>query len=488
VWSLVATLAAAVLGGGASSMLLGQGIVGRVRRLTANVDRFVRGEPIVPSRRSYDEIGRLTTHLGNVGDELERRQAALGASRDEALHATQAKDEFLSHMSHELRTPLTAILGFGEILQAEELDEDNRECVDHIVKAGHHLLALINEILDIAKLESGHLTVSLEPVYLAGVVDESLALMQHQAVRSAITVAARVDRDLAVVADQQRLKQVLLNLVSNAVKYNRDGGRVDLAARQAGDRARITVTDTGAGIPPDGLEKLFRPFERLDAAKTGIEGSGVGLALTKGLVEAMQGEIGVDSEVGVGSTFWVELTLATAPPDEVAGLPRRDDQATTGRAGAPELEPVPAPEHGTPEPTPAGTVADAAASPEGPTVLYIEDNPANVRLLESVFQDRPERLEVAVEGQLGIQLARQLEPCLVLLDLHLPDLGGDEVLRALRADPLTADIPVVVISADATPERADQMAADGVTAFLSKPIDAIRLLELVDRLTAVHPG
>jgi CheY-like chemotaxis protein len=312
---------------------------------------------------------------------------------------------------------------------------------------------LINEVLDIAAIEAGGLQVSLEPVAVADVVAEAVTLMRPLADQHGILlVGPDQPSDDQVLGDRQRLKQILLNLLSNAVKYNRPAGSVHLTCEQvAGDRLRIKVTDTGLGIPPEGFERLFVPFDRLESRQSPIEGTGLGLPLSKGLAEAMGGTLELASVPQQGSSFWVELPLAEAP-----------ELGAGQEAGS-------APEQGKAEPT-------------GPalTVLYIEDNVSNLQLVERVMQRRGIALISAMRPQLGLDLAGEHRPDLVLLDLHLPDMPGQEVFRRLQANPKTADIPVVVLSADARPSLITDMLQRGVRAFLTKPLDVRELLELLD--------
>jgi signal transduction histidine kinase len=450
--TLAVGLVVGAAAGVAGAILSGRGIARRLEQVADNADRYSRGEAPMPTPVTCDEIGQMEEKLAEASARLDAEHTQALLSRDEAMAATRAKDEFLSRMSHELRTPLTAVIGFGQLLQLSDLSDDDRESADLVVKAGRHLLSLINEVLDIARIESGHLSLSLEPIALHDVVAESLALMGPAADARQVTVEDGTDAAVVVMADRQRVKQVLLNLVSNAVKYNREGGRITLrtAVHEPGT-VRLSVSDTGYGIGPDGLTRIFAPFERLEAVHTTVEGTGVGLALSKSLVEAMGGTIGVTSEPGVGSTFWIDLIEAEAPV--IDGLP---------------VEPMSA----------------AAAARVGGTVLYIEDNPANVRLMQRLFRDRPETLEVVAQGRLGVDLARQLQPRLILLDLHLPDLDGHEVLARLRADPTTTQLPVVVLSADASPRRAERLVDQGAVAYVTKPIDVAELLALVERFTS----
>jgi signal transduction histidine kinase/ActR/RegA family two-component response regulator len=386
-------------------------------------------------------------------------EAALEVARDEAHAASQQKSAFLANMSHELRTPLNAILGFGQLLALDRLDAAQREGVHHIVQAGQHLLGLVDEVLDIAKMERGGIRLSLEPVSLPAVLDGTLAMIAPLAERERITIHLEgPPAECYVRADNQRLRQVTMNLLSNAVKYNATGGQVLVRCGTPTDgTVRLEITDTGPGIDPADVPRLFRPFERLAAGDSHVEGTGLGLALSRHLVTAMGGRIGVESEPGVGSTFWIELPLADAPVPEP--LPERD--------------PEPEPGHGA-----------------GPgTVLYVEDNLSNVRLLERVLQRRPQlRMLVAMLGTLALDMAREHRPDLVLLDLHLPDLSGEHVLRSLRSDPRTAALPIVMLSADATSGQRARLIAQGATAYLTKPFDVTKLLDVLDRWAVAPLG
>ena len=396
-------------------------------------------------------ISRDVTDREAMEEELQR-------ARDEAEQANRAKSEFLSRMSHELRTPLNAILGFGQLLEMEELDQEQRESVAQILKGGRHLLGLINEVLDIARIEAGRVSLSIEPVAVKEVVGECLDLVRPLASERRVTleVDAPGGEDGYCMADRQRLKQVLLNLLSNAVKYNRPGGSATVRWSDApDDRLRMEVSDQGAGIPPEKLERIFVPFDRLGAEQTGVEGTGLGLALSKRLMEAMGGTLRVESVLGVGSTFIIDIAHATGHQAD-HDLPLEQD-------------PVP---------------VEAPASRH--TLLSIEDNPANLKLIQRLAARRPGwKLITAMQGSLGLDLARQHRPDLVLLDLGLPDLPGEEVLRLLREDPRTQDIPVIVVSADATPTQIRKLMAAGAMAYLTKPIDVRRFLALMDEtLTA----
>ena len=392
--------------------------------------------------------------LGISEDITERRSAddALRAAKEEAERANRAKSEFLSRMSHELRTPLNSILGFAQLLELDDLAADQADSVAHILKGGRHLLALINEALDIARIESGTIALSLEPVALDVMLDECLDLVRPQALARDIELVNADGRHRHVQADRQRLRQVLLNLLSNAVKFNRDGGTITVGCDHADDSVRVWVADTGPGLAAEQLDRLFTPFDRLDADATGVQGTGLGLALSLRLVEAMHGTMDVESAPGAGSTF--SFTLPVGHPEEVA-----DARRGRGIVAA----------------VPLGPPVDA-------TLLYIEDNLSNLRLVEQVLDRRPGvRLVSALQGSIGLELAIQHHPDLILLDVHLPDLGGDEVLQRLRAEPVTSGIPVVVVSADATSGQVRRFAGLGADQYLAKPIDIIELLEVLDR-------
>jgi signal transduction histidine kinase/ActR/RegA family two-component response regulator len=397
-------------------------------------------------------------HMAELEQRVADRTADVEAARLEAERANQAKTDFLSRMSHELRTPLNAVLGFAQLLEIEPLTTEQRESVDYILKAGRHLLGLIDEVLDISRIEAGRLSLSLEPIPLGEMIQEALELIRSLAATRNIRLAGAPPEpdDRCVLADRQRLKQVLLNLLSNAVKFNRPAGEVRVRVVDVGgDRHRVEVSDTGPGIPAEKMARLFTPFDRLGAEERGVEGTGLGLALCKRLVEAMRGTISVDSTVGQGSTFGVEFPRAASPA--------------------------------------AGVVLPAVAPGEAPrtagTVLYIEDNLPNLRLVERLLVHRPAvKLLPSMQGGLGVELAREHGPGLILLDLQLPDIPGTEVLERLRRDPRTSRIPVVVISADATPGQIHRLRSAGVREFLPKPLDVKRLLQILDEVLGPDVG
>jgi PAS domain S-box-containing protein len=392
----------------------------------------------------------------DVSDRIEL-EAALVEARDIARAASGAKSEFLSRMSHELRTPLNVVLGFAQLLQMEQLDHEHRSWVDQVLRAGRHLLDLINEVLDIARIESGALALSPEPVSLRDVVGEAVESLRPVAAANDVSLDYLVEGDdLYVHADRQRLLQVLFNLLANAAKYNRPNGTVLVTCRLRGaGSAEIRVSDTGIGIAAEHIERLFVPFDRLGAENSMIEGTGVGLSLSLRLVQAMEGELYVESEPGEGSTFIVVLPHVQSP-SESAGV--------------------------TVLPADGYHVASGPARPRG-DVLYIESSLTNLSLMQRLVDRRPGvTLLHASDGQVGIAIARGRGADLILLDLQLPDMSGVDVLDQLRADPATSGIPVYVVSADATASQVVRMTSAGAAGYLTKPLDVRRVLALLDEL------
>lgn len=377
----------------------------------------------------------------------------LETAKNEAEQANIAKSEFMSRMSHELRTPLNSVLGFAQILQMEMSSAEELELIGYIVKSGGFLLELINEVLDISRVESGSIAVDLVMVSSAELIRECLDMVATEASERNVAIVNGCMADYQVRADHQRLKQVLVNLLTNAIKFNNADGTVTLACDNVSGWMRLSVTDTGPGVEPQLHERLFAPFDRLDAESRGIEGTGLGLALSKGLMEAIGGSLGVQSAPGVGSTFWLELPIVTVPARE--------------EAIAIEVQ--------------AARAANHLSEMASATLLYIEDNVGNVRLIERLLAHRPNvRLISSLQGSLGFELARQHRPDLILLDVHLPDVPGIEVLENLRRDERTSSIPVVMLSADASQEQIRRFTEAGVKDYLTKPLDLQYFLTLLD--------
>jgi signal transduction histidine kinase/ActR/RegA family two-component response regulator len=404
------------------------------------------------------ERARLDLVLQNKNVELER-------ARRLADHANQAKSDFLSSMSHELRSPLNAILGFAQLLEsgAPPPTPTQVSSIAQILKAGWYLLELINEILDLALIESGRLSLSLEPTSLHDVLQDCQAMIEPQAQQKGVRIRfASVDKACFVNADRTRLKQVLVNLLSNAIKYNRPGGLAEVSYRlHSAGRLRISVRDSGEGLSPAKMEQLFQPFNRL-GQETGVEeGTGIGLVVSRRLVELMEGEIGVTSTVGVGSVFWFELDAASEPTLAF-------DTPTEFTAPAP-LEPANGCVH---------------------TLLYVEDNKANMALVEQLVARRPDlRLLAAEDAMRGIAMARAHQPDMILMDINLPGISGMQALAILREDAATRHIPVLALSANAMPRDIEKGLAAGFFRYITKPIRVSEFMVALDEglvLAEVH--
>jgi PAS domain S-box-containing protein len=410
-------------------------------------DRTLQG--VFAAARDVTERKRFEQTLQETNGELEGAKAV-------AEKANLAKSDFLSSMSHELRSPLNAILGFAQVMESESPrpTPSQKESIDQILQAGWYLLELINEILDLAAIEAGRLSLSLEPVSLLEVMLECQAIIEPQAQKSGISMSyPPFDTPCFVNADRTRVKQVLINLLSNSIKYNREQGTVEVKCTEsAPGRVRISVKDTGAGLPPEKLAQLFQSFNRLGQEGSVEEGTGIGLVVTKRLVELMGGEIGVESTVGVGSDFWVELISDAAPRLAVDG-------AGPTTVSEPQV--------------PGGARLR--------TLLYVEDNAANLKLVEQLIARRPDmRLLSAQDGSLGVALARAAQPELILMDINLPGISGIEALEILREDPATAHIPVIALSANAVPRDIAKGLEAGFFRYLTKPLRVDEFMNTLD--------
>ncbi len=405
----------------------------------------------------YDRDRRLQGVFAAARDVTERKRMdqELESAKSLAEKANLAKSDFLSSMSHELRTPLNAILGFAQLLEGGLPPPTATQTVrlHQIIKAGWYLLELINEILDLALIESGKLSLSPEPVSLIDVMHECQAMIEPQAQQRDITLTfVPVDETCFASADRTRVKQVLINLLSNAIKYNREHGTVEVKCTAiTPERVRITVRDSGAGLSPEMLEQLFQPFNRLGQEASGEEGTGIGLVVTKQLIELMGGTVGVQSIVGTGSEFWFELPRAVTP--QLAA------ESTLSVEFALQ--------------------AQGIATPR--TLLYVEDNPANLMLVEQIIEECPHlRMLSARDGRQGIALAYAHLPDVILMDINLPGLSGFQVLKLLRQDPTTAHIPVVAISANAMPRDIEKGLEAGFFRYLTKPIKVNEFMNALD--------
>jgi PAS domain S-box-containing protein len=413
-------------------------------------DRNLQG--VFAAARDVTDRKRFEHTLQVNNLELESAKAA-------AETANRAKSEFLSSMSHELRTPLNAVLGFAQLMASESPPptSEQKQSIDQILQAGWYLLRLINEILDLAMIESGKVTITQEAMALTDVLQDCEAMIEPQAQQRGIRMTfPRLDSQFCIHADRVRVKQVMINLLSNAIKYNRDGGEVVVECTISDEnRVRVSVKDTGAGLAPEQLEQLFQPFNRLGQEAGAEEGTGIGLVVTKQLVELMGGVIGVESRVGGGSVFWFELAIS----------------------GAPQLLPMPVHQSDLPQ---AGKI-EAAAPSSRRTLLYVEDNPANLSLVEQLIARRSDlELLTAIDGHLGIQMARAHQPDVILMDINLPGISGFGALKVLRDDPTTAHIPVLALSANAVPRDIEKGLEAGFFRYLTKPIKVGEFMDALD--------
>ena len=411
-------------------------------------DRNLQG--VIAAARDVTERNRLAQALEETNVQLERAKIA-------ADKANLAKSEFLSSMSHELRSPMNAILGFAQLMESASPAPapSQKASIDQILQAGWYLLELINEILDLALIESGKLSLSLEPISLTEVLSDCKAMIEPQALRADIHLnfPPAEGSHLCVSADRTRLKQVIVNLLSNAIKYNQTGGTVEVTSGiTAAGRTRISCRDTGGGLSPEQVAQLFQPFNRLGQEGGATEGTGIGLVVSKRLVELMGGEIGAQSAVGVGSVFWIELATTAAAELAVGSTAMKAVADIQFRSGT-----------------------------RTRTVLCVEDNPANLMLVENVIARRPDvRLLTARDGNSGVAITRSARPDVILMDLNLPGISGIDALHLLADDPLTAHIPVIALSANAMPRDIERGLQAGFFRYLTKPIKVLEFLETLD--------
>jgi PAS domain S-box-containing protein len=389
---------------------------------------------------------------------LQETNGELQAAREAAEKANRAKSEFLSSMSHELRTPLNAVLGFAQLMESEVPPPAPRQqrSIDQILKGGWYLLRLINEILDLSMIEAGKVTMSQESMSINDVLQDCKGMIEPQATKRGIAMTFPETGDVFYVhADRTRIKQVMINLLSNAIKYNGISGAVIVQCANSGkDRVRISVRDTGAGLSADQLAQLFQPFNRLGQHDSAEEGTGIGLVVTRQLVELMGGQIGVESVVGAGTVFWVEFAASAAP---ALVLDNIDEDSLERRQAA------------------------SRALVDQPTLLYVEDNPANLALVEQLIARRGDlKLLTAIDAHLGIELARAYLPDVILMDINLPGISGYGALKRLRDDPATAHIPVLALSANAVPRDIEKGLEAGFFRYLTKPIRVHEFMNALD--------
>lgn len=409
----------------------------------------------------------------------ERNSAAARQEREVALRENAAKSQFMARISHELRTPLNAVLGFAQLLLAEEAADEPRsglrgQRLRHIQTAGQHLLTLINDLLDLSGIEGGEMRIAMQPLQLAPLVHGTLPLLQSLLSECGVTM--HCDEILGeVLADPTRLRQVLLNLLSNAVKYNRPEGTVRLSVRAEGGEIAIAIEDTGLGLDPAQQQRLFEPFNRLGAELSPVAGAGIGLLITRTLVKRMGGRLVVRSRAGEGSVFevWLRASDGAQAGSPVGMAPDTTAPPPTGRTAAPA-------------PNADRSVAQAQV---GHRILYVEDNAVNAMIVSEVLAQRCDiELFIAVDGLSGVARAREMRPDLVLLDMQLPDIDGLEVLRRLRADPATANIPCIAVSANAMQEDIDRTLRAGAIDYWTKPLDLRAFRAALDALVGAEPA
>jgi len=440
---------------------IGQSVDAMLDQIVADKERLLKHQ-----QHLQDEVKKRTQYLSTEIAEHKTTQQQFLAAKEYAEAANKAKTEFLSSMSHELRTPLNAIMGFGQLLSTDPdqpLTESQQESTAHILHGGKHLLELIDQVLDLAKIEAGKLDITIEAFSPGAILTQALSTAVIISQRYNVTVKSELPDDLpSIQGNETRLYQILLNLLSNAIKYNKEGGTATLACKTVKTEQvlHITISDNGPGIPADRQHELFEPFHRLGHEKLAIEGTGIGLTISKHLIELMNGKIGFESTAGVGSCFWVDLPLAEESDST-------DIQESDSDKNNSELK-----------------KADTTSSSDNiQTVLYVEDNPANVTLMKQVFSKLPTLSLITTQtAEKGLTIAEQELPQLILMDLNLPGMDGTTALKKLKQNTITAHIPVIAITADAMPNQIKQGISAGFNSYLTKPFDIPELIATMQNL------
>ncbi len=444
--------------------------LGKLVTAIGRVNPSVPGQLRLPSiGRVDDELNMVATATNRFLDSMEnhlskRRNAekALEIAKEEAENANQAKSEFLSSMSHELRTPLNAILGFAQLMQFDPdtpLTDEQKDSTNQIIKGGNHLLELIDQVLELAKIEAGKMSVSIEAVSIIQLLDESISMVQTMAEKRNISINVNTDDcpNVEAMADYTRLKQVLLNLLSNAVKYNSDGGSISVVTKVEDDNfCYIAISDTGPGIPDDKRDAVFQPFNRLGHESSEIEGTGIGLVITRKMMHMMNGNIDFKSEVGKGTTFWIEIPLAEQASMSIPSTAQTQDDIVTIKSSI-------------------------GAGKKSYTVLYVEDNPANLMLMEKIIERMSGvNLISSHNAELGLEMAEEQKPDIILLDINLPGMDGYEALEHLKINEKTSSIPVIAVTAQATKSDIKKGRHAGFVGYITKPIQVPELIKIIE--------
>lgn len=422
-------------------------------KASLEIQNLVDSFNLMLDKKNHAET-QIKQHKKELEQQINERTSELQAAKDLAENANLAKSQFLSSMSHELRTPMNAILGFAQLMAADfekDLSDDQIENLGEIIHAGEHLLTLINEVLDLSRIDAGKIQMSIESVELKLIIDECLALIAPLAEQRGITVRSELANEFFVESDRVRLKQSILNLLSNAIKYNQSNGSVIITASQEDKHLRLSIIDTGQGISADNIKKLFKPFERLGAESTTVEGTGIGLALTQKLLELMHAKIGVESKQGNGSTFWIDIPLSHKPQvDSILHKVHHSNSSTSTENSC--------------------------------TILCIEDNPANLKLIQRLLAVKTYiNLLTAHNAEIGFELAQAHKPDLILSDINLPGMSGLELLRKIKQDNTLKNIPVIAISANALRKDIDKGLQQGFVAYLTKPINIEEFHSTIDK-------